>query len=248
MAIKTTMAEVNQIIKEEFQRLMEKRKIKSRIQQINEELATMEEEDQALEEVEASGTEKVRSHAWTGKEDGDEKFAPKFEKKGSHLLEDEDEEVLDVEDAGEESEDEGMGLADEFAELGAAIEAKIKAAIEGEAEVEDSEEAEEVEASEEGGEEEFEEVEVEEPMAESDKEEKEDHYKDAAKDDYAHIEKLKADAHEDKEEEGMINESKSVKKSPYLNVLSEGLDNSKKSALQSEIERMRKLAKLGNNE
>lgn len=247
MAIKTTMSEVNQIIKEEFQRLMEKRKIKSRIQQINEELAMMEEEDQALEEVEASGTEKVRSHAWTGKEDGDEKFAPKFEKKGSHLLEDEDEEeVLDVEDAGEESEDEGMDLADEFAELGAAIEAKIKAAIEGEAEVEESEDSEGAEEN--GEEEEFEEVEVEEPMKESHKEEKEDHYKDAAEDDYAHIAKLKKDAAEDKEKEEMINESKSAKKSPYLNVLSEGLDNSKKSALQSEIERMRKLAKLDNNE
>ncbi len=56
MAIKTTMSEVNQIIKEEFQRLMEKRKIKSRIHQINEEIAKMEEEDQALEEVEVSGT------------------------------------------------------------------------------------------------------------------------------------------------------------------------------------------------
>ena len=64
MAIKTTWTEVNKIIKEEFQRVMEKKKIQSRIQQINEELAHMEEEDskmmgedENLEEVEATGLE-----------------------------------------------------------------------------------------------------------------------------------------------------------------------------------------------
>ena len=91
MAIKTTWTEVNKIIKEEFQRVMEKKKIQSRIQQINEELAHMEEEDSTmmenenLEEVEAGGETKVKSHAWTGEEDGDTKWKPEFEHKGSHL-------------------------------------------------------------------------------------------------------------------------------------------------------------------
>jgi hypothetical protein len=104
MAIKTTWTEVNKIIKEEFQRVMEKKKIQSRIQQINEELAHMEEEDSTmmgdenLEEVEAGSEMKVRSHAWTGEEDGDTKWTPEFEHKGSHLLEDEELEVGEDED------------------------------------------------------------------------------------------------------------------------------------------------------
>jgi hypothetical protein len=141
MAIKTTWTEVNQIIKEEFQRVMEKKKIQSRIQQINEELAVMEDEDSAmmgdehLEEVEAGSEMKVRSHAWTGEEDGDTKWTPEFEHKGSHLLEDDEIEVGDDDD---DTEEEGS-LADEFAELGAAIEAKIMAAL-GRMNDEDSEE------------------------------------------------------------------------------------------------------------
>jgi hypothetical protein len=165
MAIKTTWTEVNQIIKEEFQRVMEKRKIQSRIQQINEELAHMEEEDSTmmgeenLEEVEAGSEMKVRSHAWTGEEDGDTKWTPEFEHKGSALMEDDEIEVgEDDDDADEEG-----SLADEFAELGAAIEAKIMAAL-GRMNDEDSEEeAPEEEAPEEEGgddDEEFEEVEV----------------------------------------------------------------------------------------
>ena len=163
MAIKTTWTEVNQIIKEEFQRVMEKKKIQSRIQQINEELAIMEDEDSAimgedaLEEVEAGSEMKVRSHAWTGEEDGDTKWTPKFDtSKAPALMEDDEIEV------GEDDDDEeGGDLADEFAAIGAKIEAKIMAAL-GRMNDEDSETAEEETAEEETTEddEEFEEVEV----------------------------------------------------------------------------------------
>jgi hypothetical protein len=255
MAIKTTWTEVNQIIKEEFQRVMEKRKIQSRIQQINEELAHMEEEDSTmmgeenLEEVEAGSEMKVRSHAWTGEEDGDTKWTPEFEHKGSALMEDDEIEVgEDDDDADEEG-----SLADEFAELGAAIEAKIMAAL-GRMNDEDSEEeAPEEEAPEEEGgddDEEFEEVEV------SDDEDTMEEYREVVPmgdhgmttthdDDQDGIEEG-----EEKEEmkKESINESVSKNNKKYLNVLSEGMDSKRQSALEGEIERMRRLAKLGNND
>lgn len=255
MAIKTTWTEVNQIIKEEFQRVMEKKKIQSRIQQINEELAIMEDEDSAimgedaLEEVEAGSEMKVRSHAWTGEEDGDTKWTPEFEHKGSHLLEDDEIEVGDEEDDNEE---EGS-LADEFAELGAAIEAKIMAAL-GRMNDEDSETAEE-ETTEDD--EEFEEVEV------SDEDEDGASEEDTVEE-YREVVPMgdhgvttTHDMDQDGEEEGdkegemkkeSMNESVSRKGKKYLNVLSEGMDSRRQSALEGEIERMRKLARLGNND
>lgn len=265
MAIKTTWTEVNQIIKEEFQRVMEKKKIQSRIQQINEELAHMEEEDSTmmedenLEEVEAGGEMKVRSHAWTGEEDGDTKWTPEFDHKGSHLLEDDEIEVGDEDD---DTEEEGS-LADEFAELGAAIEAKIMAAL-GRMNDEDSEEesteeeAGEGEFGEEAGEEdeEFEEVEV----SDDENEDTMEEYREVVPmgdhsattthdDDQDGIE----EGEEKEEEEGemkkeYINESVSKNNKKYLNVLSEGMDSKRQSALEGEIERMRRLAKLGNND
>lgn len=257
MAIKTTWTEVNQIIKEEFQRVMEKKKIQSRIQQINEELAVMEDEDSAimgeesLEEVEAGSEMKVRSHAWTGEEDGDTKWTPEFEHKGSHLLEDDEIEVGDDDD---DTEEEGS-LADEFAELGAAIEAKIMAALgrmndeDSEKEDEDSEEDEDSKEDEE-----FEEVEVSDDEDENDDmmgEYREvvpmgDHGMTTTHD-------MDQDGKEEGDKEGemkkeSMNESVSRKNKKYLNVLSEGMDSKRQSALEGEIERMRKLAKLGNND
>ena len=249
MAIKTTWTEVNQIIKEEFQRVMEKKKIQSRIQQINEELAHMEEEDSSiiaedenLEEVEAGSEMKVRSHAWTGEEDGDTKWTPEFDHKGSHLLEDED-----LED---ELEDEEGSLADEFAELGAAIEAKIMAAL-GKAENETSEAPEEEEDFEEvklSDEDEEEGSEDEEDVVVSDDDEEED-----TMDEYNEVVPEDADGkptttHSMDDEKESINESTTKRNGKYLNVLSEGLDSRKKNALSNEIERMRKLARLGNND
>ena len=244
MAIKTTWTEINQIIKEEYHRLVEKKKIQSRIQQINEELAKMEEEDsklmeedEDLQEVEAGELEKLDSE--TGLEPN-VKYAAKFEKKGSHLLEDEETE--------EEEEEEEVDLSDEFAELGAAIEAKIMAAL-GKAKQEDEEEDEE----------EFEEVEVEEEPKEE--EEEEETIEEDSVDEYREIvpsgehggmtttHDTNGDGHEEEMKKESINESVSNQpKSKYLNVLSEGLDKNKKSALESEIERMRRLARLGNND
>lgn len=249
MAIKTTWTEVNKIIKEEFQRVMEKKKIQSRIQQINEELAHMEEEDSSimaedenLEEVEAGSEMKVRSHAWTGEEDGDTKWTPEFDHKGSHLLEDED-----LED---ELEDEEGSLADEFAELGAAIEAKIMAAL-GKIDHEASETPEEEEDFEEvklSDEDEEEGNEDEEDVVVSDDDEEED-----TMDEYNEVVPKDADGkptttHSMDDEKESLNESTTKRNGKYLNVLSEGLDSRKKNALSNEIERMRKLARLGNND
>lgn len=260
MAIKTTWTEVNQIIKEEFQRLVEKKKIQARIQQINEELAQMEDEDASmlnegedtLDEVEAGGEMKVSSHAWTGEEDGDIKWTPKFEKKGSHLLEDEEAED-EMEDEGD---DEGS-LADEFAELGAAIEAKIMAALgkagagdEDELEVGDEDELEvgedDIEVGDEASEEDFEEVEVdeEEPIEEDAMEE----YREVMPTADGGVTTTHDVDGEGKEEvKESLNESVSKTDKKYLNVLSEGLDTRKKNALESEVERMRRLANLGGN-
>ena len=259
MAIKTTWTEVNKIIKEEFQRVMEKKKIQSRIQQINEELAHMEEEDSTMmgddtiEEVEAGGEMKVRSHAWTGKEKGDTKWTPEFDHKGSAIMEEDEIEVGEEDDAEEEG-----SLADEFAELGAAIEAKIMAAL-GHMGHEDSETAEEetTEDDEDSEGEEFEEVEV------SDDENEDGAMEDDTMDEYREVVQMgdkgvttthddDQDGIEEGEEEEMekesINESTSRKNKKYLNVLSEGMDSKRQSALEGEIERMRKLAKLGNND
>ena len=258
MAIKTTWTEVNQIIKEEFQRVMEKKKIQSRIQQINEELAHMEEEDSTImeddtiEEVEAGAEMKVRSHAWTGKEKGDTKWTPEFDHKGSALME---EDELEVGEEEEEDDTEEGSLADEFAELGAAIEAKIMAAL-GRMNDTDSEDTEEETTEEETTEddEEFEEVEVSDDESEGDA--MEDDTMGEYKEGIPMAEEGMTTTHDidqdGKEEEEMkkesINESTSSKNKKYLNVLSEGMDSKRQSALEGEIERMRKLAKLGNND
>jgi hypothetical protein len=261
MAIKTTWTEVNQIIKEEFQRVMEKKKIQSRIQQINEELAMMEDEDSAimgedaLEEVEAGSEMKVRSHAWTGEKDGDTKWTPEFDHSRDPALMEDDE--IEVGDDDDDTEEEGS-LADEFAELGAAIEAKIMAAL-GRMNDEDSEEEapEEEEAGDDG--EEFEEVEVSDDDEDEDGASEED-----TVEEYREVvpmgdhgvtttHDMDQDGKEEGDKEGemkkeSMNESVSRKGKKYLNVLSEGMDSRRQSALEGEIERMRKLAKLGNND
>jgi hypothetical protein len=254
MAIKTTWTEVNQIIKEEFQRVMEKKNIQNRIQQINEELAMMEDEDTSLmedenlEEVEAGGEMKVRSHAWTGEEDGDTKWTPEFEHKGSHLLEDDEIEVGDDEEGDEE-----IDLADEFAELGAAIEAKIMAAL-ARAEHEDSETPEEEEKEDDEDSEdneEFEEVEVSDDEEGEGEEETMEEYREVVPmgdEGVTTTHDLDRDGDEDEMKKESINESTSRRNKKYLNVLSEGMDSRRQNALESEIERMRRLARLGNND
>jgi hypothetical protein len=234
---KTTKAEINKLIKEEFQRIMEKKKITARIRQINEELASMDKEDSdILNEVEAGGIDTVSSTAWTGEKNGDKKFKPKFEKKGTHLLEDESEE-LEISDETEE-----VSLSDEFADLGAAIEDKINKALAGAAQ-------DEVEG---GGdvepEEDFEDVEVEDSEGSDDETIEVGDVEATAEE---------GDSEEETEEEETLDESKKTspktkkiiaesnnRKSGKLSILSEGLDNERKNALSKEVERMKRLAKL----
>lgn len=248
MAVKVSKAQVDKLIKEEFQKIVEKKKLQKRVQQINEELARLEEEDQAMiDEVEASGEDKVRSHAWTGDENGDKKFKPKFEKKGSHLLEDEDgeEETLDIEDAGDDESTETLDLASEFAELGSAIEAKIKAAVSGE-------KSEDEVASDNA--EEFEEVEVED---EAETDESGEIENDETSNDEA-IEDEMSDEQEIETADDLeaLAESKEPNKQVIVeaatterkNALTEGLDKSKQTAIEKELERMKRLARLGSQE
>ena len=111
-------SEVDKLIKEEFQKMMEKKKLSNRLSKINEELHKMDSEDASLNEVEAAGEEKVRSHGWAGEAGGDVKFKAKFEKKGSHMLENEEEvSALDETPMGE--------FEAKFAEIGKAIDAKL---------------------------------------------------------------------------------------------------------------------------
>lgn len=101
------LSEVKKIIAEEYATMKKKMAIQSRIGQINEELQKMEEEEK-LDEVKVDGEMKTSSE--TGLEPGVQ-YKPKFEKKGSHLLEDEMEEMGEFES--------------KFAEIGKAIDMKL---------------------------------------------------------------------------------------------------------------------------
>jgi hypothetical protein len=134
--MKIKISDVDKMIKEEFQKMMEKKKLSVRLSQINEELSKMDSEDTILNEVEAGGKTKVSSHAWTGKENGDEKFEPKFEKIGTHLKEDDmpgegDDMPADIEGGMSndtpEMEVEMGEFEAKFAEIGKAIDAKLAA-------------------------------------------------------------------------------------------------------------------------
>ena len=163
--MKIKKSEIDKMIKEEFQKMLEKKKLSNRLAQINETLSQMDKEDNLLNEVEAGGETKVASHAWTGKADGDVKFKPEFQKKGSSLLEDEDSIEVGAEDSvdGDESvievDETPMGEFEaKFAEIGKAIDAKMAAQGSETAEEETAEETEEMGA--ENSDEDFEEVEV----------------------------------------------------------------------------------------
>lgn len=122
--MKITKEEVDRMINEEFQRIMAKRSLSTRLSQINEEISKLDSEDSLLNEVEAGGQEKVSSHAWTGEANGDVKYKPKFEKIGTHLKEDEETEIGS--EIGAEVEENPMGEFEaKFAEIGKAIDAKM---------------------------------------------------------------------------------------------------------------------------
>jgi hypothetical protein len=145
--IKISTQEVKQMIREEYYKKLTEIKLKNRLRQINEEIQGIVSEDmeeEGLEEVKTGGTEKVRSTAWTGEKGGDEKWKPEFQKKGSHLVEDEeisdeeisDEEITDEIPSDEISDDEMPDMEEELdidailAKLADAIEDKIESTVE----------------------------------------------------------------------------------------------------------------------
>ena len=134
-----TMPELQQIIKEEYASMAKELKekaekaegIQARLDAINEELETLPE---TLSEVEAGGLKGVKSTGWTGAGESDKKYDEKFETIGTHLKEDEEFEG-EVEVGGEEMEGPEMGgemegpemgyFEAKFAELGKELDAKV---------------------------------------------------------------------------------------------------------------------------
>jgi hypothetical protein len=135
--IKISKQELKQMINEEYHKKLTEIKLKNRLRQINEEIEEIVSEDmeeEGLEEVKAGGTEKVRSTAWTGEKNGDQKWEPNFEKKGSHLVEDEetsDEVVIDeIPDDETLDMEENLDIDAILAKLADAIEDKIESTVE----------------------------------------------------------------------------------------------------------------------
>jgi len=130
-----TMPELQKLIKEEYASMANKasraEEIQARLKAINEELETL---PTTLSEVEAGGLKDVKSTGWTGAGEEDKKYDEKFEKIGTHLKEDEEIEG-EIEVGGEEMEDgpemeieaePDMGYFElKFAELGKELDAKI---------------------------------------------------------------------------------------------------------------------------
>ncbi len=262
---------VDKIIKEEFQKMMEKRKLTSKLSQINEELDKMNQEDKSLEEVEAGGLKKTMSD--TGLEGGGKQHAVKFEKIGTHLKEDEESEMGDEMgvEMGTEVEEAPMGEFEaKFAEIGKAIDAKMAAA--GSVDSDDSEMgleigAENPEGSEEmgadAGDDDFEEVEVSDDDSNDTEEIEEGGVQQVNEDLEEPIEgvsvaqmttvdgvndNMKKDTHvhEAKKQKGaVINEAK---KPEAKNIFTEGLDAKKKTALLEEMNRMKRFAGLSKDE
>ena len=98
--IKISKDEVIKMIKEEYFRKITEIKLKNRLQQINEEINSIlseDMEDENIEEVKAGG--QVSTVGPDGISKG-KKWAPQFEKKGSHLVEDAGDEMPDDEMTG----------------------------------------------------------------------------------------------------------------------------------------------------
>lgn len=246
--MKMTKSQLDQIINEEVARFFKIKNLKKQLNEVTEQLEEMEADDE-LDEVKAGPETHVKSHAWTGEEDGDVKWKPEFQKKGTHLLEDED---MDMSGEFEKM----------FAEIGKMIDAKLGS--EEDSEEEEGDEFEDVEmdmedpeGEEDGEEGEGEDVEIsDEELEEIHAKMKEGEYmegeymegegmeeKDMTKE-YAETignedEEVHSDAMKMKKEGDYMNESVTTRK---YKILSEGMAS--ESKLSSEIERMRKLAKL----
>lgn len=229
---KITRAELQQIIKEEYAAMAKDNaraeEIKARLAQINEELETLPE---TLSEVEATGTKKVSATGWTGDGEGDVKYGEKFEKIGTHLKEDEEMDG-ELEVGGEEMEGEEAGYFEtKFGELGRELDEKMAGSEEMEDEVEVGDEEEvEVEEIDESVEESMDES-VEE-MVNEDLEEPIDGETPAQDSEARFNDYMEKDKH--------VHEG--VKGGTSL--LSEGFTPERKSALDSELERMKALAKI----
>jgi hypothetical protein len=243
--MKMTKSQLDQIINEEVARFFKIKNLKKQLNEVTEQLEEMESEDD-LDEVKAGSPTHVKSHAWTGEEDGDVKWKPEFEKKGSHLLEDEGLEGVGMDMSGE--------FEKMFAEIGKMIDAKLGSGedeVEGdefedvemdmedpEDEGDDDDEGEDVEISDAELEEIHAKMEEGEYM-EGEGMEEEDMTKEYAETMGNETETVDSDAMTMKKEGEYMNESVTTRK---YKILSEGMAS--ESKLSSEIERMRKLAKL----
>lgn len=119
--IRIKRKDLTRMITEEYNKKIKEINLKKRLMMINEELEKLqqdelEDESESIEEVKAETGGKVRSTAWTGEKNGDEKYNPEFEKKGSHLVEDETQEEMDEELPTDDNED-TPGQDDEELEL-----------------------------------------------------------------------------------------------------------------------------------
>lgn len=275
--MKFKKSDIDKIIKEEFQRMLTKKQLSSRLSQINESLASMEVEDTKLNEVEAGGEEKVSSHAWTGEANGDVKYKPKFEKIGTHLKE---EDGIEVDGAVEET---PMGEFEaKFAEIGKAIDAKLASEMGGgmstapdtEAAIEMSgstndvdDDFEEVEVSDDdkGSEEEIEEyrelvggVGAEQGMTAADATKNKEVRESVDEPLEGHSVAQEApadDVNDNMEKDTHVKEGKANKgtlisegKSTEKNIFTEGIDASKKAKMLEEFNRMKKFAGLSRDE
>lgn len=159
--MKISKSEIDKMIKEEFQKMLEKKKLSTRLNQINEEIEKMDQEDASLNEVEASGMQKTQSA--TGLVPG-EQPGVKFEKIGTHLKEDEEgnaiEDTMASEAPATETETEVAPMGEfeaKFAALGKILDAKLAG---GEVADDITDDVTDMETAGEEGAEDFEEVEV----------------------------------------------------------------------------------------
>ena len=137
--IKITKNEVIQIIKEEYKKKQTEIALKKRLFEVNSKISNiLKEDDEPLEEVQAGGETKVPATGWVGEKNGDTKFKPEFETKGSHKLEEDEEMEIDLnaelgneesdEESGEEfsMDNEAESIEDILSKLADAIEEKVE--------------------------------------------------------------------------------------------------------------------------
>ena len=143
--VKIPVAEVKQMIQEEYSKKITELKLKNRLRQINEEIQKISSDDteEGLEEVKAGGQTTTVGPDGISK---GKKWAPQFEKKGSHLVEEEEPEGGEITDEipmdddsmsnddsmpGDESlaGDEDLNIDEILAKLADAIETRITTAV-----------------------------------------------------------------------------------------------------------------------